>query len=156
MYKYTYKTDKRSFTIVSEKDSVVALYFGESDKYNGAKIFQTDVIKQAKEELDEYFAGLRKEFDVKINPSGTKFQKDVWNALMQIPYGGLATYKNIAIQVGSPKAYRAVGSANHRNPIPIIIPCHRVIGSNGKLTGYAYGLDMKKGLLTLEKSNIAI
>lgn len=104
-------------------------------------------------QLDEYFKGERKSFDFKYELRGTEFQKKVWNALINIPYGETCSYKDIAINIGNEKASRAVGMANNKNPITIVIPCHRVIGANGKLVGYFGGLDMKKGLLKLEKEN---
>ncbi|MGN1297615.1 MAG: methylated-DNA--[protein]-cysteine S-methyltransferase [Clostridia bacterium] len=113
----------------------------------------TPVLKETEKQLGEYFEGKRKTFDVPLNPKGTNFMKKVWTALQNIPYGEVRTYQQIAEEVESPKAARAVGMANHRNPIPIIIPCHRVIGSNGKLVGYALGMDMKKFLLDWEKKN---
>lgn len=110
----------------------------------------TELLTQAAEQLSEYFNGLRREFTVPLNPKGTAFQVKVWNALSAIPYGTTKTYKDIAIECGNPKACRAVGMANNKNPIPIIIPCHRVIGASGSLVGYAGGLDIKKQLLSLE------
>ena len=110
----------------------------------------TPLLREAARQLDEYFAGRRKEFDLPLAPKGTVFQQKVWQALQKIPYGTTVTYKDIAIAVGNPLACRAVGMANHNNPIGIIIPCHRVIGANGKLTGYAGGLDKKQLLLDLE------
>jgi len=101
-------------------------------------------------QLDEYFAGGRREFDVPLAPQGTAFQRRVWDALLGVAYGRTATYAEIARAVGNPKAVRAVGLANGRNPIPIIIPCHRVIGSDGTLTGYGGGLPIKRKLLELE------
>ena len=108
---------------------------------------QREVDKQMK----EYFEGERKEFDLPLRPEGTDFQKKVWNALLEIPFGETRSYQDIANAVGSPKACRAVGMANHQNPIIIVIPCHRVIGKNGKLVGYGGGLSMKEKLLLLEK-----
>ncbi|MCI1209155.1 MAG: methylated-DNA--[protein]-cysteine S-methyltransferase [Treponema sp.] len=102
-------------------------------------------------ELSEYFSGKRKTFDIPFEIHGTEFQKKVWDALCAIPYGQTRTYKETAEAVGSPKAFRAVGMANHNNPIAILIPCHRVIGVNGKLTGYADGLAVKEALLNLEQ-----
>lgn len=110
----------------------------------------TKLLVKAKNELEEYFDGKRKEFDLPLKQEGTEFQKKVWNALSKIPYGETRTYKEIAKMIGNEKASRAVGMANNKNNIPIIIPCHRVIGSNGKLVGYALGLDMKQYLLDLE------
>lgn len=113
----------------------------------------TKLLVKAKNELEEYFDGKRKEFDLPLKQEGTEFQKKVWNALSKIPYGETRTYKEIAKMIGNEKASRAVGMANNKNNIPIIIPCHRVIGSNGKLVGYALGLDMKQYLLDLESKN---
>ncbi len=113
----------------------------------------TKLLVKAKNELEEYFDGKRKEFDLPLKQEGTEFQKKVWNALSKIPYGETRTYKEIAKMIGNEKASRAVGMANNKNNIPIIIPCHRVIGSNGKLVGYALGLDMKQYLLDLEIKN---
>lgn len=103
-------------------------------------------------QLMEYFEGTRKCFDLKLEPEGTMFQKKVWNALCTIPYGETRCYEEIAILAGSPKACRAVGMANNRNPIAIIIPCHRVIGKNKTLVGYGGGLQIKEALLALEKN----
>ena len=111
------------------------------------------IIKEAAKQLDEYFKGKRKEFDLPINPQGTDFQRKVWEALKQIPYGETKTYKQIAQTINKPNACRAVGQANNKNPIWIIIPCHRVIGASGKLTGYGGGLEMKQRLLEIEKGN---
>lgn len=111
------------------------------------------VLQQCLTALKEYFAGDRKNFrEIPISPAlgGTPFQRKVWNALRDIPYGETRTYAQIAQAVGSPKACRAVGGANHRNPLPIIVPCHRVIGADRSLTGFGLGLDVKEKLLTLE------
>lgn len=111
---------------------------------------ETPVLRQTREELAEYFAGTRRAFTVPLAPCGTAFQRKVWAALQDIPYGETRSYKQIAEAVGQPKAFRAVGMANNRNPIAILIPCHRVIGSNGALVGYGGGLDIKTRLLRLE------
>jgi methylated-DNA-[protein]-cysteine S-methyltransferase len=108
------------------------------------------VLEEAKKQLLAYFDGDLKEFNLPLAPKGTEFQKDVWKALCQVPYGTVISYKELAEMVGRPKAFRAVGGANHNNPIPIIIPCHRVIAADGTLGGYAYGLPMKRRLLALE------
>lgn len=107
-----------------------------------------DVITQ----LDAYFAGELHEFDLPLAPEGTPFQQTVWQMLQTIPYGHTATYGELAAEIGQPNASRAVGAANGRNPIPIVIPCHRVIGANGKLTGFSGGLHIKQALLALEKN----
>ncbi len=112
---------------------------------------ENDFSHKVSKELDEYFEGKRKSFDIELAPIGTDFQKKVWDALLKIPYGATCTYKDIATAIGNPNASRAVGGANNKNPIPIIIPCHRVIGANKALVGYAYGLEMKRYLLDLEK-----
>lgn len=106
--------------------------------------------QEAKRQLDGYFAGSLHEFDLPLEPQGTPFQLKVWQALLTIPYGRTCSYRDIAEQVGNVKAVRAVGGANGRNPLPIVVPCHRVIGSNGKLTGFGGGLDTKEFLLALE------
>ena len=111
---------------------------------------ETTLIKEAYFQLTEYLKGERKTFDLPLNPHGTEFQKRVWKALCEIPYGETRTYKQIAEAIGNPKAVRAVGMANNRNPLLIVVPCHRVIGADGKLVGYAAGLDKKAFLLRLE------
>ena len=114
---------------------------------------KTEFTDRVYKELVEYFNGERKSFDFEYKLVGTDFQIKVWEALCDIPYGENRSYKDIAEAVGSPKAYRAVGMANNKNPITFAVPCHRVIGSNGKLIGYAGGIEMKKKLLDMEKSN---
>jgi methylated-DNA-[protein]-cysteine S-methyltransferase len=101
-------------------------------------------------QLDEYFAGVRREFDLPLDPLGTVFQRRVWSSLVEIPYGETTTYGKLAAVLGAPTAYRAVGLANGQNPISIIVPCHRVVGADGSLTGYGGGLDAKRWLLTHE------
>jgi methylated-DNA-[protein]-cysteine S-methyltransferase len=112
---------------------------------------ETKEIKNVFNQIQEYLCGKRKIFDVQIALRGTEFQKKVWNELIKIPYGGTCSYGEIAQRVGVPRGARAVGMANNKNPIPIIIPCHRVIGISGDLIGYGGGLDLKQKLLTLEK-----
>lgn len=117
-------------------------------------IKETELIKMAYNQLTEYFNGKRNKFDLPLEFIGTEFQIKVWKALLTIPYGETRSYKQIAEQVGCPKGARAVGMANNKNEIMIVVPCHRVIGSTGKLVGYAGGLDIKETLLELEKNNI--
>lgn len=112
---------------------------------------KTDLTDNAFHQLQEYFSGTRTKFDLPLEPEGTLFQKGVWAKLQDIPYGKTASYKDIAQAINNPNAFRAVGNANNKNPIPIIIPCHRCVGSNGKLTGYAGGLELKQRLLDLEQ-----
>jgi methylated-DNA-[protein]-cysteine S-methyltransferase len=110
------------------------------------------VLVETERQLGEYFARKRKTFSIALDMRGTRFQKDVWEALLAIPFGETRSYGELARKLGNPKAMRAVGAANGRNPISIIVPCHRVIGSSGELTGFAGGLDTKAHLLSLEKS----
>jgi len=120
--------------------------FAINDSWIKNKEFFSDVILQ----LEEYFAGLRTSFDVKLNQDGTEYQKKVWSALQKIPYGQVHSYKDVAIAIGNDKASRAVGMANSKNPIPLIVPCHRVVGANKQLTGFAHGLEIKAKLIELE------
>lgn len=137
--------DKGLVAILWENDDPKRVRLGalKEDKKHPVLV---EVVKQ----LREYFAGERKKFNVKLDFRGTEFQRKVWAALVTIPFGETRSYAQIAEQVGSPKAVRAVGAANGRNPISIIAPCHRVIGSNGKLTGFAGGLEAKAFLLGVE------
>ncbi|MFD1037598.1 methylated-DNA--[protein]-cysteine S-methyltransferase [Virgibacillus byunsanensis] len=150
--------------LVSDGEKVVRIEFGAlanlTDKtkkwlgtHFGEPIFvqHPEKVRQAKDELMEYFAGKRKEFTVDFSYHGTPFQKKVWQALFRkIPYGETKTYKDIAVAAGNPKAVRAVGGAVNRNPFSIVVPCHRVIGTNGKMVGYGGGLDKKEYLLDHE------
>ncbi len=113
-------------------------------------IFSEKPFAEARAQLKAYFAGDRKSFDLKLNPGGTEFQLEVLNELQKIPYGTTTSYGDIAKRIGRPKAVRAVGAANGRNPIPIIIPCHRVIGSSGDMTGFGGGIPTKEALIRLE------
>ena len=110
------------------------------------------VLNTAADQLREYFSGARKTFDLPLRPAGTPFQQSVWRALQAIQYGETASYRDIARAIGNENACRAVGGANHVNPIPIVIPCHRVVGARGALTGYAGGIEIKKQLLELEQN----
>ena len=149
---YDYYTPVGKLYIEAEEDFLTKLSFFELS----GKRLETPVIKETYRQLTEYFEGNRKTFDIPLKLEGTDFQKSVWHALMKIPYGKTATYLEIAETIGNPKASRAVGMANNKNKIPIIIPCHRVIGTNGSLTGYAGGLEIKKKLLELEKQQICL
>lgn len=113
---------------------------------------QHPMLLRVKKQLEQYFAGQRQQFDLPLDFQGTTFQQQVWQALLAIPYGETRSYKEIAVQLGNEKAVRAVGAANGKNPISIIAPCHRVIGSSGALVGFAGGLDKKQILLSLERS----
>jgi len=109
---------------------------------------------QIRQELDEYFAGKRRQFSIRISPAGTVFQQSVWKALQEIDYANTCSYGDIALKIGKPSASRAVGAANRANPIPIIVPCHRVIGASGKLTGFGGGLHTKAWLLSHERGEV--
>jgi methylated-DNA-[protein]-cysteine S-methyltransferase len=141
--------------IVGDNNGLTALFINVENENMNQLVDQTwseekTFFEKEINQIIEYLCGERTNFDIKVVPQGTDFQKKVWEALLTIPYGEVASYKDIAEKIGNPKAVRAVGQANSKNPIPIIIPCHRVIGSNGKLTGYALGLDMKRKLLEIE------
>ncbi len=112
---------------------------------------ETPLLSEVKKQLDEYFSGRRRIFNLPLAPSGSDFQRACWRALLTIPYGQTCSYGDLAQLVGNPKAYRAVGNANHNNPISIIIPCHRVIAADGSLAGYGGGLELKAYLLNLEQ-----
>lgn len=137
--------------IVENGAAVTHIFFGRMAQPEQVPWEETPLLRQAAIQLDEYFRGSRNSFDLPLAPQGTDFEQAVWQALQTIPYGKTASYADIARQIGRPSACRAVGHANGRNPIGIVIPCHRVIGANGKLTGYAGGLTIKQYLLELEQ-----
>ncbi len=140
---------------MEDENAIIKLCFKEQEITNIKDIqeFETPLLKKAKKQLEEYFEGKRKKFDLALRLNGTSFQNKVWKALLNIPYAKTCSYKDIAKNIGNENASRAVGNANNKNPLPIFIPCHRVIGSNGKLIGYAGGLDIKIKLLELEREN---
>lgn len=150
MLRYTYvDTPIGAILIAGDGNAIIETYFA------GAKpkpdwIRDDEAFHEAAAQLREYFAGNLQAFDLPLAPRGTEFQQSVWSALLEIPYGQTTTYSTIANKIGRPAAVRAVGAANGANPIPIIIPCHRVIGANGSLTGFGGGLDVKRQLLALE------
>lgn len=150
-------------TLASTNKGVCWIDFGKSDEtinslriwskrwLNTDKIQRDDMgLQEIVRQLNEYFNGDRKKFEITVDLYGTPFQKIVWESLLEIPYGEVKSYKHIAMQINAPKAVRAIGGANHNNPVPIIVPCHRVIGSNGNLVGYGGGLKIKEHLLKLE------
>lgn len=149
MNHYVYAMPQGRMTIVDGGGAVVRIGFGVLD-VEGSALSPTALTNEAATQLMEYFAGKRRTFSLPLSPKGTPFQKEVWQALSSIPYGQTRSYADIAAQVGRPKAFRAVGMANNRNPIPIVIPCHRVVGSSGDMVGYAYGTKIKRYLLELE------
>jgi len=142
-----YPTRWRSMKIEYTDEAITAISF--TDEPIGGD--PTELSEAASKQINEYFTGLRTEFDLPLAPQGTDFQQKVWEALQQIPFGETRTYKDIAVAIGDENASRAVGMANNKNPIAIVIPCHRVIGADGSLTGYAGGLEMKQTLLDLER-----
>lgn len=142
-----------TLTLAEEDAALTAVWFGQATP-EGAKLQSTPLLRKAQAELSEYFDGKRKHFTIPLAPRGTPFQQSVWKVLLSIPYGETLTYGEVAKRIGNPKASRAVGMANNRNPIPILIPCHRVIGANGKLVGYGGGLGIKETLLRLEAERV--
>ena len=147
IYRYSYETVLGSVTLVEEDGALLAI--STHHVYDGI-CQETTLIKEAHQQLSEYLKGERKSFDLPLRMKGTDFQQRVWNALLDIPYGETRSYKQIAEAIGNPKAVRAVGMANNRNPLLIVVPCHRVIGVNGKLVGYGAGIEKKEFLLRLE------
>ncbi|MBV6647409.1 MAG: methylated-DNA--[protein]-cysteine S-methyltransferase [Cyclobacteriaceae bacterium] len=145
--------------LLSDSDFLTGVYFykerngfGFRNEGYGLEDNNSDLFRETTQQLQQYFGGHLQNFNIPVKFKGTDFQKSVWNALFTIPYGETVSYLDVAKQIGDPTAARAVGWANGKNPIPIIYPCHRVIGSNGKLTGYGGGLDRKEWLLRHEGS----
>jgi methylated-DNA-[protein]-cysteine S-methyltransferase len=150
MYRIYYDSPVGLLEIAADEKAVTGLYFADANR-NREEKSANGILKECINQLTEYFSGKRKDFDIKVNPSGTLFQKSVWNELLKIPYGETVSYGEIAERIGNPKSVRAVGLANGSNPISIIIPCHRVIGKNGSLVGYGGGIENKRYLLELEQ-----
>jgi methylated-DNA-[protein]-cysteine S-methyltransferase len=149
------KTPIGILTLIADEENLICVLFpggslSKASLLGSAEPGENGVLQSAEKQLNEYFAGKRKAFHLPLSAKGTEFQKLVWQALSEIPFGVTKSYGDIAGRIGSPKASRAVGAANGKNPIPIIVPCHRVIGRNGTLTGFGGGLDTKKFLLELE------
>lgn len=151
-YSLLYQSPIGPFFITEANGGIAALTLGAAIPAD-AEEQATPLLQKAASQLQEYFEGKRKNFDLPLTQEGTEFQQRVWQALCRIPYGETRSYKQLAQMSDSPKGYRAVGMANNKNRIPIIVPCHRVIGANGKLVGYALGLDIKEFLLKLEQQN---
>lgn len=149
-YSYVYKTPIGNVEITSDEFFVTEMHIFPEKKLKNKRLINSSITDMAANELKEYLAGERQVFTVPLNPSGTEFQKQVWDALLKIPYGQTKTYKEIAYEINNKNACRAVGMANNKNPIIIFIPCHRVIGSDNSLTGYGAGIELKKKLLQLE------
>ncbi len=136
--------------LVLEEGRLRRITFGTAKQADNAI---GEASREARRQLEKYLTGAGREFTLELDIRGTEFQKKVWNALREIPYGETRTYREIAERIGHPLAARAVGQAAHKNPLPIVIPCHRLVGSNGALTGYAGGLELKRSLLALERSH---
>ena len=147
-----YSSPIGSIGLAEENNAITDLFFGD-DPLPGSRLNETPLLKAAFGQLQEYLEGGRKAFELSLNPHGSEFFRKVWKALEAIPYGQTRSYGHIAAEIGQPKACRAVGLANNRNPIAIIIPCHRVIGADGRLVGYGGGLHIKEYLLDLEKKS---
>ncbi|DAA83238.1 MAG TPA: cysteine methyltransferase [Cyanobacteria bacterium UBA10660] len=147
MEKSYYKSPIGVLELICENDYLISLKLVENESKSDN---ETNLIKTIKIQLDEYFEGKRKKFNIKLNPKGSEFQKRVWMELLKIPYGKTKSYSEIATNISNQKAQRAVGSACNKNPIMIIIPCHRVISKNGKLGGFVYGNSIKYKLLEVE------
>lgn len=147
---YSYDTPIGTIWILEKDNAITNVSLKRPENF---KEEETALTRDAALQLNEYFTGKRKDFELPLNASGTDFQKKAWEALTKIPYGETRTYKQQAEMLGNHKACRAVGMGNNRNPIMVIVPCHRVVGTNGSLTGYAGGLDVKRFLLDLEKKN---
>lgn len=161
-YRYFYDSPLGSIVIVEDGTSITHLFYDVTDGEkrlgladDGAVDRESPLLRKAARQLREYFSGKRERFELPLAPAGTPFQQEVWQALTEIPYGEIRSYGQIARQIGRPQAARAVGMANNRNPVSIIIPCHRVVGSNGNLVGYASGTDKKAFLLRREGLDIA-
>ena len=138
---------------ITEADGFITELFFEADMQKGAGGQKTPLLEEAEKQLAAYLSGSRENFDLPLTAEGTAFQKTVWDTLRKIPYGQTRSYKQVAEMIGKPRASRAVGMANNKNPILILTPCHRVVGADGKLVGYAAGLDIKQKLLELERTN---
>ncbi len=148
-----YPTSIGLIGIVEKSGVITELFFGKEYQPTDSTELETPLLKEAARQLEEYLDGKLKSFNLPLAPEGTDFQQTVWAALREIPYGETRSYKEVAETIGRPKASRAVGTANNKNPILIITPCHRVIGADGKLVGYAAGLGVKEKLLEMEKTN---
>ena len=148
MFEHVIQSPVGPLTLTGTEDALTRLSFGGGQAGAGSP---SPALELAARELEEYFAGVRREFTVPLAPEGTAFQLAVWSALREIPYGATASYRDIAVRLGKPGGAVAVGQANSRNPIPIIIPCHRIIGAGGQLVGNTGGLEIKRFLLRLEE-----
>ena len=154
IHKAYYSSPIGTIEITGNEEGIISVYFIDEDVKPDRflKPVRFDVLKDSVTQLDEYFNSTRKQFDLKLNPEGTEFRRKVWDKLVKIPYGKTKSYLDIAKQMGDANANRAVGNANAKNPISIIVPCHRVIGNSGDLVGYSGGMWRKEWLLNHENS----
>lgn len=152
-YYYVYQTPIGELTVAEKDCQLAGIYFNQEMLAQLGEKKETEFLADVKQQLDEYFLSKRRNFDLPLMLKGTEFQKKVWKQLLCIPYGSTTTYGEIAKELGNEKAARAVGLANHKNPIAIVVPCHRVIGKNGNLVGYAGGVDIKEKLLKIEQQS---
>lgn len=150
---FFYQTSIGKIGIAENGNAITNLYFHDDIIPDDTVVKETELLKDAGRQLEDYFSGKRKHFELPLEPSGTEFMLNVWKTLQKIPYEQTRNYQEIAQIIGNENASRAVGLANNKNPIPVIIPCHRVIGKDGKLTGYRGGLNIKDYLLKLEKAH---
>lgn len=148
---YFYETCIGKIAIAENNGKITNLYFTCDKLPQDLQVYETPILKEAAMQLKSYLAGSLTEFSLLLEPEGTAFMKQVWSNLCEIPYGKTESYKGLAAKISRPNAARAVGLANNRNPIPIFIPCHRVIGADGSLIGYRGGIEIKKRLLDMEK-----
>jgi len=153
MVVYSYDTKIGKITVEETDNCITGIHFENDELPSNIDTYETPLIKEAIKQIKLYLDGKLKYINVPIKIKGSDFQKLVWNELTKIPYGETCTYKDIAKKVGNEKACRAVGNANSKNNLPIIIPCHRVVGTNGKLVGFAGGLDIKEKLIDIEKKH---
>jgi methylated-DNA-[protein]-cysteine S-methyltransferase len=152
---FVYQSPVGPLSLASNGDALTGLAFATQTHpcraLHGAEQGDDAILREARRQLAAYFKSDLKTFDLPLAPQGTDFQQRVWNALLKIPFGKTSSYADVAVKIGAPKAMRAVGAANGRNPIAIIVPCHRVIGANGALTGFGGGMERKQFLLALEQ-----
>ena len=153
---YSFQSPIGFLTICEQDNQLTRLYLDNQDRgilQSRNFEYHSDFLHEVYHQLNEYFAGKRKIFDLPVDSKGTAFQKAVWRELQKIPYGGTRSYEDIAVAIGNKKAVRAIGQANGRNPIMIVVPCHRVIRKNGDISGFACGVEAKRYLLNLEREN---
>jgi methylated-DNA-[protein]-cysteine S-methyltransferase len=154
----TVDTPVGEMMVVGDEDAVHFVHLPgsfDSGRFRSDRQGRPAAVRAATEQIDAYFRGILTRFDLPLDPAGTEFQRRVWQALADIPYGATESYGSLATRVGNPRACRAVGLANGRNPIPLVLPCHRVIGANGTLTGYGGGLELKQRLLDHERQTLS-